>query len=252
MRNSRSNAHHTKHRGNAKRGSSVVPSRAAAESDTFGSSCPQYATGPSDDEEDAYFERIMALSDKPSLEEEDDLFLRHMDNPDPAPLDSKLEQVRVTSRSNDDTIRADDELFLQAVNDPNQDGPERAYSEKDALASPKMGPKPSIKRIYEQLKSGKLNADATIDLHAKRLDEAKLELRTQIPYRSRKGDRIVLVITGKGLRDEPMGVLRQEIPGWIKQELGKYVETLHDAPGKLGGSGAQIVLLRPWDPHGQD
>ncbi|NUN12723.1 MAG: Smr/MutS family protein [Myxococcales bacterium] len=195
-------------------------------------------------EEDAYFERVMMTSEIRSLDDEDEVFCQYMEPPAPSVANSQFGNTYATSKQMDVAPTSDEELlFKDTVQGPGFDSKAK-YSDENSHILGNAEKHVRIRRILKDLRSGKLSVDITIDLHNKRLDEAKRELRAQIPYAHRTGARVGLVITGKGQRTEPVGILRQEIPKWIIDELGIYVEAIHDAPGNLGGTGAQIVVLR--------
>jgi DNA-nicking Smr family endonuclease len=61
-----------------------------------------------------------------------------------------------------------------------------------------------------------------------------------------RGDRIVLVVTGKGATGEDgRGVLRNVVPMWLAQpELRDFVVGFEDAGRRHGGSGALYVRIR--------
>ena len=77
--------------------------------------------------------------------------------------------------------------------------------------------------VAKRLRRGQIDIDATIDLHGMRQNEAREALQRFVPARVTRGDRTVLVITGKGLRkaDGPegmeRGVLRAMLPVWLSE-----------------------------------
>ncbi|MEL6172135.1 MAG: Smr/MutS family protein [Pseudomonadota bacterium] len=105
---------------------------------------------------------------------------------------------------------------------------------------------------HGQLKRGKLDPEARIDLHGMTLARAQPKLTGFIMDSHAKGKRLVLVITGKGKdRDEggpiPMrqGVLRHAVPQWLAAPpLSKLVLQITQAHGRHGGGGAYYVYLR--------
>ncbi len=120
---------------------------------------------------------------------------------------------------------------------------------------PKMNPdyfypKPIKKDTYEvselqyrEIKGVKI--DATIDLHGDKLDHACQRLKNFLTHCQRVGNRLVLVITGKGknVDGEIVGVLRNEIPTWFKNNP-QFVISFTNAQSKDGGEGAFYVRVR--------
>ena len=105
---------------------------------------------------------------------------------------------------------------------------------------------------YGQMKKGRLNPEARIDLHGMTLAQAHPALLRFILDAAADERRLVLVITGKGkVRDEsgPIperhGVLRHQVPHWLNSmPLKHYVLQIADAHVKHGGTGAYYVYLR--------
>jgi len=107
-----------------------------------------------------------------------------------------------------------------------------------------------------RMRRGGVQVDARIDLHGMTQDQAFSSLSRFLSSASARGDRTVLVITGKGLqlnkhedalwttRSEP-GVLRRKLPEWLGYpELRPLVSGYASAHAKHGGSGAFYVTLR--------
>ncbi|ODA68040.1 putative DNA endonuclease SmrA [Methyloligella halotolerans] len=105
-----------------------------------------------------------------------------------------------------------------------------------------------------KLEKGRLPVEAKLDLHGMRQRHAHSALRRFLMESQAKGFRHVLVITGKGTAkstsenfymEEPRGVLRQQVPGWLTQpDLASVVVSFSEAPQRLGGAGALYVRLR--------
>ena len=108
------------------------------------------------------------------------------------------------------------------------------------------------KRVSSKMKAGKIDPEATLDLHGYRLTQAKSALRGFIfrAYESKK--RLVLIITGKGkpkaerdLNLDYRGVLRNEVPVWLEEApLAGLILSVKKANSKHGGGGALYVYLR--------
>lgn len=116
--------------------------------------------------------------------------------------------------------------------------------------TPRAGIEPNLK---QRLQRGREEIDGTIDLHGMRQVEAHAALTRFIHARSARGDRTLLVITGKGLKklgDDAAviverGVLRAMLPVWLSEpNLAPLVAGWDTAAQGHGGDGAFYVRLR--------
>jgi DNA-nicking Smr family endonuclease len=112
----------------------------------------------------------------------------------------------------------------------------------------KRGLEPRVKR---RLGRGQITIDATIDLHGMRQDEARAALERFLPFRQARGDRTVLVITGKGRAGETIGslpergVLRSMLPLWLAAPtLAPLIAGWDAAAQGHGGQGAFYIRLK--------
>lgn len=106
-------------------------------------------------------------------------------------------------------------------------------------------------KLNRKIRRGHLPIDATIDLHGLRQDEAHAALCRFIAARHARGDRTVLVITGKGLKKtgwgqiEQKGVLRSMLALWLNQKtLAPLVAGWQESAREHGGDGAFYVRLK--------
>jgi DNA-nicking Smr family endonuclease len=116
---------------------------------------------------------------------------------------------------------------------------------------------PLNRQTARKLDKGRLAVEARLDLHGMRQHDAHIALRKFLKTAQGKGQRHVLVITGKGSpRDssvnvydyEPRGVLRQAVPQWLSDgDLAPLIVNYSEAPQRLGGGGALYVRLRKPD-----
>lgn len=115
---------------------------------------------------------------------------------------------------------------------------------------PRAGIEPNLR---QRLQRGREEIDGTIDLHGMRQVEAHAALTRFIHARSARGDRTLLVITGKGLKkleDDAAvivqrGVLRSMLPIWLSEpNLAPLVAGWDVAAQGHGGDGAFYVRLR--------
>jgi DNA-nicking Smr family endonuclease len=96
-----------------------------------------------------------------------------------------------------------------------------------------------------RLRRGLFVVDATLDLHGRSAPEARAELAKFVRLHALAGERLVLVIHGRG-NHSPGGqaVLRGEIGAWLSQgAAARYVAAFVTAPPEQGGEGAVLVLL---------
>lgn len=106
---------------------------------------------------------------------------------------------------------------------------------------------------HRRLRKGKLVPDARIDLHGMTLAVALPALTLFILRAQASGQRLVLVITGKG-RGNPLdpgplptrpGALRHNVPHWLHMPpLSAAVAQVLPAHDRHGGGGAYYVWLR--------
>ena len=108
-------------------------------------------------------------------------------------------------------------------------------------------------RLRQKLGRGRVPIDGTLDLHGMRQDEAYAALTRYLRARASRGDRTILVITGKGLKKvdgDPTniierGVLRTMLPIWLSSpELMPLVAGWDQSAQGHGGEGAWYVRLR--------
>jgi DNA-nicking Smr family endonuclease len=110
------------------------------------------------------------------------------------------------------------------------------------------------RKTARHLEKGRLAVEARLDLHGLRRRDAHAQLRRFLKTAQARGQRHVLVITGKGAvqtesksfyEEEEHGVLRQAVPRWLAEpDLADLVVSFSLAPRRLGGEGALYVRLR--------
>lgn len=100
----------------------------------------------------------------------------------------------------------------------------------------------------KKLEQGNLSIDARLDLHGLTLALAHDRLLRFILAQYKKQARCLLVITGKGARDETgkgQGVIRKNLPHWLDTpDIAPLILSLTPAHAQHGGSGAFYVYLR--------
>jgi DNA-nicking Smr family endonuclease len=94
-----------------------------------------------------------------------------------------------------------------------------------------------------KLRRGAWPIQDSLDLHGNNSDAARKLLQEFLHEATQRKLRCVLVIHGKGLNSQDgEAVLRRLARHWLAQH--QYVLGYCDAPGKDGGSGAALVLLK--------
>ena len=102
------------------------------------------------------------------------------------------------------------------------------------------------KRSQQRMRQGKLIIDARTDLHGMTRVQAHRVLVEFIDWAWQAEKRMVLVITGKGIKpDGTTGVLRTAVPRWLNENPNRerILGFSHAAP-KDGGEGALYVRLK--------
>jgi DNA-nicking Smr family endonuclease len=122
----------------------------------------------------------------------------------------------------------------------------------------RTGPSGLDGRTAEKLRKGLLEPQARLDLHGLTEAAAHRALITFVKGAQARGLRLVLVVTGKGGRNEAAeapfdleldkrarGVLRMMTPRWLEEgDLVALVADVRSAHRRHGGSGALYVYLR--------
>jgi DNA-nicking Smr family endonuclease len=148
-------------------------------------------------------------------------------------ITKKIRAVRPANneRPNDDMIRpASDRI------------PRPTKVDIVAKPKPKQGREISGAQM-DELKKGTMRIDARLDLHGMTQFDAFRELNHFMQKQTRRGARLLLIITGKGKNLD--GILRANLPGWLMEgEFQNQILTIHPAHLRHGGDGATYVLLR--------
>ena len=126
-------------------------------------------------------------------------------------------------------------------------------------------PTPQLDRkTRKKLAKGRQDVDRSLDLHGLTQDQAYRLLKSAIEGAVKRGDKTLLVVTGKGGArfsqtgpgaqaqyrtradfDQFGGVLKRMLPTWLEgPELKPFIESYGEAAKEHGGEGAFYVLLR--------
>ena len=142
--------------------------------------------------------------------------------------------------------------------------PPASEQESPEAPAPKLKPVPKPRpaaaavhldrQTARQLEKGRLAVEARLDLHGLRQRDAHAALRSFLKTAQARGQRHVLVITGKGApqtesksfyAEDERGVLRNAVPQWLAEpDFAPLVVSFSAAPRRLGGEGALYVRLR--------
>ena len=98
-----------------------------------------------------------------------------------------------------------------------------------------------------QLRRGTIRIDYQLDLHGLTRDEAVENLARFIGGAYNRGQKGVLVITGKGNNSSGEPVLQTAVSGWLRDKGRGMVAEFAPAPRQMGGSGAFVVFLKDKD-----
>lgn len=120
---------------------------------------------------------------------------------------------------------------------------------------PALRPLGSIdRRQQKELSKGRLQIDARIDLHGRRVADAHQAINDFLRRAQGEGARVVLIVTGKGggrsgvgapHSDGEIGILRRQAPLWLADpRLRHVVAAFGEAAPAHGGAGALYVRLR--------
>jgi DNA-nicking Smr family endonuclease len=120
------------------------------------------------------------------------------------------------------------------------------------------------RRTAQKLGRGKMEPDASIDLHGHGLEESYIRLLRFVESQRLQGTRLILVITGKGASPfgrhtlhgmshfnspEREGRIRREVPLWLDEaRFRQHVIGFQPAHPRHGGGGAFYVRLRKAGP----
>ena len=136
---------------------------------------------------------------------------------------------------------------------PTKPEPKSAKPKKPAPVAPpppKITAPPALapfeEKTLRRLGRGLVEIDAKIDLHGMRQERADAALAAFLRHAQARGNRIVLVVTGKGKAGgEGRGILRQVVPGWLSRpDLRELVVGFEEAGRRHGGEGALYVRIR--------
>ena len=97
--------------------------------------------------------------------------------------------------------------------------------------------------MLRALKRGQIDIEARLDLHGETQASAHLHLDRFLEAARQRGQRVVLVVTGKGKDGD--GVLKRMLPHWLGAlPYAEWVLGFSPAGPAHGGTGAFYIALR--------
>ncbi len=129
---------------------------------------------------------------------------------------------------------------------PCRAAPEEPAPRRPATRELRHGDAPGVdRRTADNLRKGRTEIEARIDLHGMTQAQAHRALTSFIVGQHEAGRRCVLVVTGKGTWREGGGVLREAVPRWLNEpDLRPRLLSFTHAHRKDGGDGALYILLK--------
>ncbi len=169
--------------------------------------------------------------------DESDLFLRYVEGVarmnEPAPKKGHPPKKIEESRS----IReADSKLFLSSLA-----GMDVTFRDEFPDVEPL---RPLATNRMRQVKNGSIRIDLELDLHGLTRDEALKSLLCFVTGAYNRGQKAILVITGKGNNSPAEPVLQGAVSSWLREAGKNMVAEFAPAPRTMGGSGAFVVFLK--------
>ncbi len=130
-------------------------------------------------------------------------------------------------------------IFMQAVEALKMD-----VRFGDDLSEEAVPQRPAPVNRLRQVRRGGIRIDLQLDLHGLTKDEALENLERFVKGAYNRGQKGVLVITGKGNNSASEPVLKSAVSGWLR-DIGKsMISEFAPAPKEMGGSGAIVVFLK--------
>ncbi len=142
---------------------------------------------------------------------------------------------------------------VDAIAPPSPSVPASSRHGSSVPVRPQQGLDPRTRRA---LSRGRRSIDRVVDLHGLTREQAFGRLLRELHSARRRGERLVLVVTGKGgeggsarttagAADDGRGILRRQLPLWLEgPELAALVHRHAPAAPRHGGSGAFYLFVR--------
>lgn len=149
--------------------------------------------------------------------------------------------ARVKAQTAAKVQRDDEELriFRQAVDALKMD-----VRFSDELPEEESPQHPVPVNRLRQLRRGGIRIDLQLDLHGLTRDEAIENLERFVKGAFNRGQKGVLVITGKGNNSPGEPVLKAAVAAWLRDAGKAMITEFNPAPKEMGGSGAFVIFLK--------
>ncbi|GFO70102.1 DNA mismatch repair protein MutS [Geomonas limicola] len=145
----------------------------------------------------------------------------------------------VKEQKDDEEMR----VFLKAVESLKLDV---RFSDENLEPPPQQ---PVAVNRLRQVRRGGIRIDFQLDLHGLTRDEAIENLERFVRGAYNRGQKGVLVITGKGNNSPGEPVLKIAVGNWLREAGKAMVSEFVAAPSDLGGAGAFVVFLKEKKPE---
>jgi len=179
----------------------------------------------------------------------DDDFMREMDDVKPIKSAKRVSLYKKAASSEavlEARRRSAAEHVLSPV-DPLADGDIKQLDPNDILEYRKSGVQHGV---YKQLRMGRYDIDARLDLHRMRVEEARRAVFQFVRDCMQHDIRCALITHGKGEGRKQPAVLKSHLAHWLPQIT--EVLAFHSAQKQHGGSGACYLLLKKSDRKRQE
>jgi len=130
-------------------------------------------------------------------------------------------------------------IFMQAVEALRMD-----VRFADELPEEEDPQRPLPVNRLRQLRRGGIRIDLQLDLHGLTRDEAIENLERFVKGAYNRGQKGVLVITGKGNNSPGEPVLKAAVAAWLRDRGKTMITEFAPAPREMGGGGALVVFLK--------
>ncbi len=170
--------------------------------------------------------------------DESELFMRAVQGVEKlkAPSSGKRSSVKPVDVAEPRIKEEDRQLFLSSLKGMDTTFQDE-YPEDESL-------RPLAVNRMRQLKNGAIRIDLELDLHGLTRDEALASLSRFVTGAYNRGQKAILVITGKGNNSPGEPVLLSAVASWLRESGKKMVAEFAPAPRQMGGSGAFVVFLK--------
>ncbi len=156
--------------------------------------------------------------------------------------DNSLPVQKTAKKKGEELLVIEESTFLEEIGRLRLDTKFADSIQDDGELQPLAGNR------LRQVKRGVVSVSHQLDLHGLTREEALAALPKFVLSAQKKGQKAVLVITGKGNHSPEEPVLHQAVASWLRDAGRTTVLEFAPAPREMGGSGAYVVFLRQLPP----